>query len=67
MDKLRFNPEACKSCGYCVEICPKGILELGEGVNKKGYHYVVAKSQENCVSCAMCATVCPDCVIEVWK
>lgn len=67
MAKLEFNKEACKSCGYCVAICPKHVLTLGEDVNKKGYRYVVAEDETNCISCAMCAAMCPDIVISVYK
>lgn len=67
MAKLEFNVEACKSCGYCVKVCPKNVLEIGSEVNKKGYRYVRAAREEDCIGCTMCATMCPDAVIEIYK
>ena len=26
--KVTFDVERCKSCGLCVEACPKGILAI---------------------------------------
>lgn len=67
MAKLEFNREACKSCGFCVKVCPKGVLAIGETVNLKGYRTVVAVNEEACIGCMMCATMCPDVVIEIYK
>lgn len=67
MAKLEFNTEACKSCGFCIKVCPKKVLEIGQAINKKGYRYVIAVNEEACISCAMCANMCPDAVIEVYK
>lgn len=67
MAKLEFNKEACKSCGFCVKVCPKQVLEIGQSINQKGYRYVVAAHEDACIGCAMCANMCPDAVIEVYK
>lgn len=67
MAKLEFNVEACKSCGYCVKVCPKQVLAIGRQINKKGYRYVEAVNEEACIGCKMCATMCPDVVIEIYK
>ena len=67
MAKLEINFEACKSCGYCVNVCPKKVLSIGNTVNKKGYRYVQPVNEDACIGCAMCATICPDAVIEVYR
>ena len=67
MAEVKIRAESCKSCGYCVKFCPKGVLKVGDEVNSKGYQYVVAGKPEDCIGCAMCAQMCPDAAIEVWK
>ena len=65
--KVEIRAESCKSCGYCVKFCPKGVLAIGEDVNQKGYQYVVAAKPEECTGCATCGQVCPDAAIEVCR
>lgn len=28
-----IDARRCKSCGLCVEACPKGVLAIGQGIN----------------------------------
>ncbi len=65
--KVEINTEACKSCLYCVSVCPKKVLDITEAVNSKGYQYVVPVNAEECIGCAMCATICPDAAITVYR
>ena len=67
MPKVVVLGEYCKSCGLCVNICPKGVLVIGDKANQKGYYPVVVTDDSKCISCAMCATVCPDVALEVSK
>lgn len=67
MAKVEISKESCKSCGYCVKFCPKGVLAIGKDVNMKGYQYVVAEKMDLCIGCKMCASICPDAAIEVYK
>ncbi len=64
--KIIIEAEMCKSCGYCIEHCPKNAIELAEYYNTKGYHPAVP-SGENCNGCGICAVVCPEGIIEVWR
>lgn len=67
MAKVEIRSESCKSCGYCVKFCPKGVLAVGDKVNSKGYEYVAAVNMDACIACCMCARMCPDAAIEVYK
>lgn len=64
MTKLRaedLRTEWCKGCGYCVEICPKQALSIGELANKQGYRYISLR-ETDCIGCGTCRLVCPDSV-----
>ena len=67
MAKVEILAERCKSCGYCVEFCPKHVLGIGKNVNSKGYEYVEVVNPDDCVGCAICGRVCPDGAIDVYK
>ena len=67
MAQVTIRAESCKSCGYCVKFCPKGVLAVGHEVNSKGYPFVVAAHPENCIGCAICGRMCPDAAIEVYR
>lgn len=67
MAQVTIRAESCKSCGYCVKFCPKGVLAVGHEVNSKGYPFVVAAHPENCIGCAICGRMCPDAAVEVYR
>ncbi len=64
--KVVIEWEMCKSCGFCVEHCPKGTLAISEKHNSKGY-YPAEQVNEDCNGCAICATMCPEGIIEVFR
>ncbi len=48
----------CRGCGYCVEVCPYGAIELEE-VNQMGHMVQVAKVNEAlCKGCGACVAAC---------
>ena len=65
--RVDIKTENCKSCLYCIGVCPKKVLGLGGQINSKGYEYVQAIHPEDCIGCAMCATMCPEAVITVYR
>ena len=54
-----INMLECKSCGRCVEACPKDLLAIGEKFNERGYRYVTYKG-EGCTGCGACYYTCPE-------
>lgn len=64
---IEIAKELCKSCGFCVEFCPKKVLKVGEESNQKGYPFVYMAEPENCINCGICATMCPDAAISLYK
>lgn len=67
MKKVVVLGEYCKSCGLCVNVCPKGVLAIGDKANQKGYYSVAVIDESKCISCAMCSVVCPDLALEVSR
>ena len=52
--------DRCKGCGYCIEYCPKEVLEFSSKFNNKGYHPPNVFKPENCVNCHYCEIICPE-------
>lgn len=68
VSKLTIDKNACKGCGLCVTVCPKGILRLSDSeLNDKGYSPVEITDMDACTACASCAKMCPDVVFTVEK
>jgi 2-oxoglutarate ferredoxin oxidoreductase subunit delta len=65
--ELKIRCDWCKSCGYCIASCPKGVLEFADELNVRGVHPVVAAHLERCTGCRACVVVCPDVVFEVFR
>ncbi|MDO5536350.1 MAG: 4Fe-4S binding protein [Desulfovibrionaceae bacterium] len=60
-----IDERRCKSCGLCVEACPKKVLGIGTEINGQGYNYVERVHPEKCIRCDFCGIVCPDVAIGV--
>jgi 2-oxoglutarate ferredoxin oxidoreductase subunit delta len=63
--KIHIKKDRCKGCAFCVEYCPKDVLELSEEYNVKGYHPPFVKDEEACVYCQLCESICPEFAIFV--
>ncbi|MDR1373032.1 MAG: 4Fe-4S binding protein [Dysgonamonadaceae bacterium] len=71
MAKIRgavvVEKERCKGCNLCIVACPSDVLEIGKGVNSRGYNFAGMKNPDACTGCASCGYVCPDGCITIYK
>ena len=72
--KIEIDRELCKGCCLCMAVCPKKLIEVSEGLNKKGYYPAEFKETGGegtddlkCTGCALCAVMCPDVAIVVYR
>jgi 2-oxoglutarate ferredoxin oxidoreductase subunit delta len=65
--QLILVKKRCKSCGFCVEFCPKKVLAISDEYNKKGYRLPMAKNPQDCIGCNFCSIYCPDLAIYFKK
>lgn len=54
-----INSLECKECGRCILTCRKGVLELSEDMNERGYRYAIYKGK-GCSGCGDCYYTCPE-------
>ena len=52
--------QRCKGCSFCIEYCPRDVLEMSREFNRKGYHYPVITKDGDCVNCNLCEMICPE-------
>ena len=50
------NKEKCCGCMACVNICPKGAINIK--VNKEGFSYPEI-DEDKCIECGLCKNTCP--------
>lgn len=63
---IKIERDLCKSCGLCVEFCPRKLLVLDTGLNKRGVRPAKCEGpREKCTGCGNCAVMCPDAAIEI--
>ncbi|MFW6137329.1 MAG: 4Fe-4S dicluster domain-containing protein [Candidatus Aminicenantaceae bacterium] len=63
--EIHIEIDRCKGCGFCVEYCPRDVLEMSEEFNVKGYHPPLVKNESDCCYCQLCETICPEFAIFV--
>jgi 2-oxoglutarate ferredoxin oxidoreductase subunit delta len=63
LSRILVESERCKSCGICIDACPKRALAMSKEINGSGYR-IVDLDAEKCIQCGICCYVCPDCALE---
>ena len=52
--------DRCKGCSFCIEFCPRDVLEESRKLNVRGVYPPRVKDAEECVGCGICEELCPD-------
>jgi len=63
--EIHIFKDQCKGCGFCIQFCPKKVLEESEEINAGGVHPPKIIDESKCVICSFCTSVCPDFAIFV--
>ena len=63
--EIHLIKDECKGCGYCIEYCPRKVLEESDEINARGVHPPRVVDESKCMNCGFCTAVCPDFAIFV--
>jgi 2-oxoglutarate ferredoxin oxidoreductase subunit delta len=63
--QVEILKDRCKGCRFCIEFCPRQVLEESTEFNSKGYHPVYTTNPDDCVNCGLCELICPEFAIRV--
>jgi 2-oxoglutarate ferredoxin oxidoreductase subunit delta len=65
--QIHIIKDECKGCGFCIQFCPKKVLEESEEINARGVHPPRIVDEDKCIICSFCTSVCPDFAIFVLE
>ena len=63
--EIRIIKNQCKGCDFCIQFCPKNVLEESEEINERGVHPPRVVDESKCILCSFCTAICPDFAIFV--
>jgi 2-oxoglutarate ferredoxin oxidoreductase subunit delta len=65
--EVHLIKDQCKGCSYCIQFCPKKVLEESQEINARGVRPPKVADESKCVACNFCMVVCPDFAIYVTE
>ena len=65
--EIHLIRDQCKGCGFCIEYCPRKVLEESDEINARGVHPPKVVAADKCMNCGFCTVVCPDFAIFVTE
>jgi len=63
--EIHIVKDQCKGCNFCIQYCPKKVLEESQEINARGVRSPKIVDESKCVICSFCTAVCPDFAIFV--
>ena len=63
--EVHIIKDRCKGCEFCIEFCPRDVLEVSKEFNIKGIHPPIVKDETRCTFCGYCEIICPEFAIFV--
>ncbi len=58
--KIQIIRDLCKGCDFCIQFCPKEVLEKSDQLNKRGVYPPKVVDENKCALCGFCMAICPD-------
>ncbi|UCE97024.1 MAG: ferredoxin family protein [Candidatus Bathyarchaeota archaeon] len=58
--EIHIISDLCKGCGFCIEFCPKRVLEKSDKLNKRGAFPPEVVDESECALCSFCTAICPE-------
>lgn len=65
--EIEINENCCLGCGFCVEFCSRGCIEMTDKLSLLGLPLPAVTAPEKCNACGICGCMCPHLAIEVYK
>lgn len=62
--QIYIDKEKCKGCGFCVDFCPREVLQMSVELSSKGYNFAMVDDGSKCLACGFCELICPEFAIK---